>query len=283
MTKKLQSHITTIVGALATIILSLVSDFFLKLPIEITWLTFSIGAIITITVTLLEQRLLDANTEEINRKLEIYRLLSTIGDDELLKRGHTAIEECRTELENLAKGVLRIESPELYQYLIQTSSIAKYQILGTHIGFDELHVSLNGEASSALQTSGVQQWFERKHKLMQQGIRFERVYILPRNVSTDSKAGRLSPEIIKHLEKQQSDGVTISVVWQEDIDKPDLIQDITIFDNKVALVIRPAWTVGYLDITVYKNELDVARYTNMYTAIRSKGRTLLDLDVSQKT
>lgn len=283
MTKKLQSHITTIVGTLVTVLLSLVSDFLLKLPTEITWLTFSIGAIITITITLLEQRLLDTNSEEINRKLEIYRLLSNIGDDELLKRGHTAIEECRTELENLAKGVLRIESPELYQYLIKTSGIAKYQILGTHIGFDELHMNLNSSASNALQTSGVQQWFERKHKLMQQGIRFERIYILPRNISIDNKTGRLNPEIIKHLEKQQSDGVSISVVWQEDIDKPDLIQDISIFDNKIALVIRPAWTTGYLDITVYKNEFDVTRYANIYNTIRSKGRTLQDLDGSSNT
>ena len=66
----------------------------------------------------------------------------------------------------------------------------------------------------------------------------------------------------------------ISIVWQEDIDKPDLIQDISIFDNKVALIIRPAWTTGYLDITIYKNEFDVARYTNLYYTIRSKGRAL---------
>lgn len=282
MIKRLQNHITTIVGTLATVVLSLISDFVLKLPTEVTWLTFSIGAIITITITLLEQRLLDINSEEINRKLEIYRLLDSIEDDELLKRGHAAVEQCRTELDNLSKSILRIDTPDLFQYLIHTSHTTKRFILGTHIGFDDLHINANDDFSFESQTTGEQQWYERKIELIKQGVQFERVYILPRSKATDDGLGNLKQGIRKHLEKQQNDGVKISVVWQEDIDKPELVQDISIFDDKVVLVIHPAWTTGYSDITVYKRNFDVEKYTNIYNSLRTKGRSLAELKKSQK-
>ncbi|MBI5953476.1 MAG: hypothetical protein HY865_17620 [Chloroflexi bacterium] len=279
MTKKLQNYIVTISGVIITILLSLVSGFFLRLPPEITWLTFSTGASITVTLTLLEQRLLTANSEEINKKLELYRLLDTINDDELQKRAHIALEQCRTEIDNLSKGVFRIDSSELHQYLIQTSNIAKRHIIATHVGIDEYH-NLEEGSPSAEQSAGIQQWYAHKMKLLRKGINFERIYILSKNTSVEKKTGQLKVQIQKYLEKQQKDGISISIVWQEDLEKPDLIQDISIFDDKVVLLLHPAWKTGFSDITVYKRKFDVEKYTNLYYAIRSKGHFLSKIDKS---
>jgi len=128
MVSKLRKYATTIIGSLVTIALSLISDFVLHLPNEITWLTFFVGSIITVTATLLEQNILDGISAEINHKLGIYGLLEQIEDEELYTRGKTAIEKCRVELENLSKGILRLETGQLFRYLIQITESAKFCI-----------------------------------------------------------------------------------------------------------------------------------------------------------
>ncbi len=120
MPSKLQQYLTTIVGTLTTVTLSLIS-FAFELPREFVWLTFFVGSIITITATLLEQRLLDATSTELNSKLEIYRLFDKIKDPELQQLANDAVTECIYKLQNYAKGT--ISSPiDAHFYLIERTS-----------------------------------------------------------------------------------------------------------------------------------------------------------------
>lgn len=273
MTSKLQKYTTTIVGMLVTISLSLISGFMLKLPTEITWVTFFIGSMMTITITMLEQRLLEANSEEFNRKLEIYRLLEQIEDKELYNRGQATIEKCRAELENLSKGVLRLEVGQLFRYLIEVTESAKHHIRTTHIGLDDKYIAI-------WQTTGEEQWYQQNVKSAKKGIIFERLFILSETTAIDSTSGKLKSIIKEVLQKQLQDGIKVLVAWQEELDTPELIQDFGVIDNNVVLVTNPSWTSGYSNVNVYRRKFDVDRYIEIFEALRSRCRPIAELTQS---
>lgn len=267
---KLQQNITTIAGVIVTISLTLISDFILNLPKEITWLTFFIGSIVTITATLLENRLIDMMTTELSRRLEIYRLLEEIKDEELYKRGKIAIERCLLELENLSKGILQLDSGQLFLYLIQLSSSVKKHIRVTHVGLDEKYFDI-------WKTAGEQRWHQHAIELVQKGITFERIFILSRNAFIDENKGKLKSKIIELLKKQENDGIKVWIAWIEELDNPELIQDFGIFDETLVNVTNPAWSGGYNNIIVYWRKFDVSRYIEIYETLRSKSHTLSEL------
>lgn len=267
---KLQQNVTAIVGVIITITLTLISDFILNLPKEITWLTFFIGSIVTTTATLLENRLIDMTTTELSRRLEMFRLLEEIKDEELYKRGKIAIERCLLELENLSKGILQLDSGQLFLYLTQLSSSVKNHIRVTHVGLDEKYFDI-------WQTAGEQRWHQHAIELVKKGINFERIFILSRNYFLDENRGNLRLKIIELLKKQENDGIKIWITWIEELDNPELIQDFGIFDENLVNVTNPSWSGGYNNIMVYWRKFDVRRYIEIYETLRSKSHILSEL------
>src|SRR5688572_7404884 len=96
----LKQYVTTFVSALVTLVLTLITDFVLNLPRDISWLIVSIGTIITLSATLLEKRLAETASKEIAGKLKLYNLLEQLDDDDVLRlRGLELINKCESELE----------------------------------------------------------------------------------------------------------------------------------------------------------------------------------------
>jgi hypothetical protein len=267
MVSKLRRYATTITGSLVTVALSLISDFILHLPNEITWLTFFVGSIVTITATLLEQNILDGISAEINQKLGIYELLEQIEDEELYSQGKTAIEKCRVELENLSKGILRLETGQLFRYLIQITESAKSSIQVTQIISDDETID------RLLQSADAKPWYQQNVKLADRGIVFERLFIILRTKAVDSSSGKLRTNLESLLKRQAADKLKVMLVWQEELEQ-ELVQDFGIIDGKVVIVTSPAWVGQYSNIVVYRRKFDVDRYIATFESLRSKGQTL---------
>lgn len=234
----------------------------LKLPTEAV-VVAGVGIAVAAYVWALKWEL----KREIQDKLSIYTLLEKIEDDELYKRGLTAIERCRVELENLAKGILQLESGQLFRYLIQVSETAKLHIRLTHIGLDDKYFEI-------LQTAGEQQWYQQNVDLVRKGVKLERFFILSRSTAVVSGSNQLKAKIRELLERQQNDGINVRVVWQEELDNAELIQDFGVFDNRVVLVTHPAWTTGYNNVLVYRRQFDIERYIEIYEVLRSKSHSI---------
>lgn len=271
MKSTLRKYATTSIGALITITLSLISDFILKLPPETTWITFFVGSIVTITATILEQNILESSSSEIDRKLEIYSLLEKIQDEELYNRGKAAIEICRVELENLSKGILGLETGQLFRYLVEITETAKHHIRVTHIGLHEKYVEM-------WQTGGEQQWYKQNVKLVKRGVLFERLFILNKALCMDKELNKLKAGIKEMLQKQIHDGVKVLVVWQDDLVDRRWIKDFAIVDSEVVLETKPDWIGGYSDVTVYRKKFDVEGFTKIFEDLRSRSRPIPELD-----
>lgn len=206
---------------------------------------------------------------ELQDKLDLYTLLENIEDDDLHKRGQSAINKCKAELENLSKGILHLESGQLFRYLVQITQSAKRHIRTTHIGLDDKYIEI-------LETAGEKQWYQQNVNLVEQGVTFERLFILSRDIAIDTNTGKLKSSIQKVIDRQKQDKIKVLVVWQEEIDTPELIQDFVIVDNKVVLVTNPAWSGGYSNIIVYRRSLDVERYIEIFEALRSNEHAVLN-------
>lgn len=229
----------------------------LTLPTEVV-VSASIGIAVAAYIWALKWEL----KREFEDKLEIYTLLEKIEDEDLHKRGLMAIERCKVELENLSKGVLQLESGQLFRYLIQVSNSARYHIRTTHVGLDEKYIEI-------LQTAGESQWHQHNAELVRKGIRFERFFILKRNDTVIDESNRLRKKIKEILEEQQNNGIEVRIVWQEELDNEELVQDFVIFDDDLALVTNPSWTTGYSNVIVYRRKYNIDHYSEVYEALRS--------------
>lgn len=98
-----------------------------------------------------------------------------------------AIEECRVELEELSKGILRLDTGQLFNYLIKISETANHHIRASHIGLDEKYLEL-------WQTGGEQQWYQHNINMVNRGVLFERSFILSQSTAIDSASGKLKPK-----------------------------------------------------------------------------------------
>lgn len=228
--------------------------------------TASIGVAVAAYVWALKWEI----SEELQDKLALYNLLETIEDEDLYERAKIAIEKCRVELEDLSKGILRLDVGQLFNYLIKITEAANHHIRTTHIGLDEKYLEI-------WQTGGELQWYQHNINMVNSGVLFERFFILSRETAIDSASGKLKPKISSLLQKQARDGIEVQVIWQEKLDDdPELIQDFAIADTNVALVTQPSWS-GRYSANVYRRKFEVERYIEIFEALRARGLSLLDL------
>lgn len=208
---------------------------------------------------------------EIRDKLSLYSLLEGIEDEDLYERGRMAIEECRVELENLSKGILRIDPGRFYRYIIKVTDAAKHHVRVTHVGLDERRLEL-------VQPVSENQWYQHNLSLVKRGVIVQRIFIMPRTKAIDSTSGKLKPSIAAILDQQARDGIKVQVVWEETIDDPELIQELIVVDTRLAVTGFQSWTgVGYADARVLRRRYDIERYIELFEALRSRGHTLSDL------
>jgi hypothetical protein len=208
---------------------------------------------------------------EIRDKLSLYSLLESIEDEDLYERGKMAIEECRVELENLSKGLLRIDPGHFYRYIINVTDAAEHHVRLTHVGLDEEHLEL-------VQPVSENRWYQHNLSLIKRGVIVERIFILPRTKAIDSTSGKLKSGIATILDKQARDGIRVQVVWEETIDDLELIQELMVVDTRLAVTGFQSWTgVGYADVRVLRRRYDIERYIELFETLRARGHILSDL------
>ncbi|NIN68473.1 MAG: hypothetical protein GTO63_27945 [Anaerolineae bacterium] len=208
---------------------------------------------------------------EIRDSLSLYNLLESIEDEELYDRGRTAIEECRVELENLSRGLLRIEPGQWWNYAIKITDAAKHHVRLTHVGLDEGQLEL-------MQPVSENRWYQHNLNMVKRGVMVERIFILPRSKAIDSTSGKLKPSMAEVLDKQARDGIKVRVVWEETIDDPELIQEFIVVDTRLAVDGFKSWSGAvYGEARVLRRRFDIERYIERFEALRARGHVLSDL------
>jgi hypothetical protein len=229
---RLRNYATTIVGELVTIGLTLISDFVLKFDNQITWLTFFIGSIVTLTAALLEQRIIDVISTEFNRKLEIYRLLSQIEDQELQQLGNEAIIECVRKLQDYERGFIPLTVHNRYTNRVSKCQKSMKAVFWAH-DIQELFKFNNDFVAQNYYKANVE-----AHK--KRGVQVRRIFILDRKTVLDSQNLFSNGEVLKILSMHQNDGLMTNVAWLDDWNsiggRGDLFRDFVIFDDSEVMI-----------------------------------------------
>jgi hypothetical protein len=224
--KSFRKRIITLIGLLLTVILSLVSDFILKLPKETTWMTFFVGSIVTITVTLLGQEIEESidNTEyNFKKALANYSLMydnfENLGDENLQY-------QIISLLDTLKKGeVPAFMAASRTRHLImtaKTSCVSIYPIRQKQELYDWVDYPRH------------RTWLRDNYDAVKRGVKVERTFILKKSEfyihdQWDEKA-------LTVLSEQAENGILIRLIWYEDFQRAPthmgLEQIFTIIDGK---------------------------------------------------
>ena len=106
----------------------------------------------------------------------------------------------------------------------------------------------------------------------------ERFFILRRADAIDSTTGKMKPSIAGILEKQARDGITVRLVWEEEVDDLELIREFMVVDANCVITGFQSWSgAGYTDARVYRRKYEVERYIELFEALRAEGHVLSDL------
>jgi hypothetical protein len=225
----------------------------LSTPIVIT---ASIGVSIAAIIWALKWEL----RRDIHETMTLFQLLESIDDRQLYDRGLAAIEECRIELENLSQGLLRIDPKHFFHQLIEISDSAKHRIRITHVGLNKAHLEV-------IQPGSENRWYQHNINLVQRGILFERVFILPRSETLERTSHKIKSDIADILNKHVQDGIKVYLVWEEVID-PELIQEIMIIDTKLVMSGFRSWSsTSFTETKLTRRRYDVLKYTELFDSL----------------
>jgi hypothetical protein len=121
-------------------------------------------------------------------------------------------------------------------------------------------------------------WYQHNLSLVKRGVAVERLFILRRADTVDSATRKVKPSIAGILEKQARDGIKVRVVWEEEMDDPELIREFMVVDTKFVMTGFQAWSgAGYANARVYRRRYEVEQYIEMFGALRAEGHVLSDL------
>ena len=261
MSNSLQKYGTAIIGVLVTVFLSFASDFLLHLPREFTWLTFFLGSITTVAVTLLEHRLIDANTTELNKKLEIYNIHESIKDPELHQLADIAIAECIQKLKDYQSGI--ITSP------VDGQSAAMERLPHCKKSFETTFWVVNKQSLYRIQdTSSGRSYFQANVDAVKRGVDITRIFLLGKAQFVDANHNFFDSKAIKIIQQQQASGIKVRICWLEELERLDsfseLFHDFGILDNTEVIALRH----GVGDIRhgtlIIKNIDQVRHYRRIY-------------------
>ena len=226
----LREYALAMVGFIATLILTLIAEFVLKLSDEGTYLTFAMGAFVTLAITLLEKNLEKRVGEaesaiegEISQKLELYKLLASIDDPRL-----------QSQVIQLAKELSKGEIPHHITALRSRELLASVQ---TTLWASEYAKTSEGvyefEDNTRRKT-----WYDGALQALRRGVVVEQIFILQK--SSVINDGQWDQRALRILKEIASAGIAIRVLWLEELGgRPplkNLVQDFAIFDGKEVVV-----------------------------------------------
>ena len=208
MGQHLQKYLTVLIGAFLTLLLSFVSDFVLSLSRETTWIIFSVGSVITITVSLLEQKVVDTVSDEIDAKIEVFSALARVKDPELYRLAQQALSDCLEKIKNYGDGIITL--PDMAHMTNRLSTCQEsYQATFWVPTLQSLY---------ALQdTSAGRSYYELNLQALKRGVKIERIFIFNKQDVLDENGQFVDKRAKDILLGQSSDGVVVRVAWVDDL------------------------------------------------------------------
>jgi hypothetical protein len=158
------------------------------------------------------------------------------------------------------------------RYMIKFANAARHHLRVTHVGLDQDRLDI-------VEPDADNPWYQHNLTLVEGGVKVERFFILQRANAVDGAAGKIKPSIAEILGRQAEDGISVYVVWEEEVDDPELIQEVMIVDKNLAMTGFQSWCGGgYADARVHRGRYDVMRCVGIFEATRAEARPLSELD-----
>lgn len=207
-----RKNIITIIGLLITIFLTFFSDFVLKLSADLTWITFIIGAIITITATLLKLEInerINLLETDIKREVaiysEIYEIFKNLRDENIQN-------QLISLFDNLKKGEIpSFMAASRTRYLIRNAKQTCYSVYP---------VREKQDLYNWLEFPRHRSWLKENYEAISRGVKMERTYILKKNVFFNNE--KLDEKALEVFKEQMQNGIKIRIAWFEDLERSSI-------------------------------------------------------------
>jgi hypothetical protein len=219
----MREHTTALVAFIATLVLTLISEFALNLSPEGTYITFATGALISLSVAVLKTEILRDVKGEFKNVLSLYDTLSKVEG-----------EGVREWVFELAKEFSRGELPPYVAAIYSRRLITEVK--------ETLHASdYSPDSRAILDWSNKPRhktWFLGNVEAIHRGVNVERVFVLRKHevMSGDQWDGQVRDILQQHHDA----GVDVRVLWIEDLiggfAQRNLEQNFVIYDGREVLV-----------------------------------------------
>lgn len=228
----LKNYVMSLLSAAATAALGFISDIVLNLSQADTFIVVSTGALVTLALTLIEQRLnsdqreLRASiTEEMAEKLDLFRMIEQIDDRQL--RAEVFLLARRLSIGEVPSHLAAVRTPALYDKAMKTVYASNVSLTRTLLyRWDSL--------------ARFRRIVEVSAQRSKKGVIFTRTFFLSR-AAIIAADGRWDERSFKTLNAQVQAGIDVRIVWAEDLELDNLpphrrmVRDLTIFDGREAV------------------------------------------------
>ena len=265
--KDQHEFVTEIIVISMSMLVGLIMLLIPTVTLEVTYLVWALGALMAASIITLKRELIS----RFDDRIEIYRMVEEIQDEEFRKMGYDFIDKCKHRLEDLAKGVFVGGASDVFDQIIRRMQEAKTNVQATHLAtsLERIH---NWKDLPALVN-----YYAANKEAVKRGVTIERIFIMKKDLIIDSHSGSVKDkkavEIIEELSKEK--GINVTVVWTHQITEDTLIEDFIIFDGSVVLAERVGTTGLYEGVTVIKNPTRVQRkYVRKFAFLKGQGQPL---------
>ena len=260
--KELRGFVTEIIVIGMTVLVGLITLFIPTVTWEVKYLVWALGALMATFIITLKTELIS----QFDERIEIYRMVEEIRDEELRKMGYDFIDECKHKLEDLAKGVFVGGASEVLNRAILRMQKAKTHVQATHLATtpERIHGWRDLPA--------LENYYAANREAVSRGVRIERIFILKNDLIFDPSSGEIKDtRAVEIIEKLAEEGIDVTVVWEHQI-PAELIEDFIIFDSSVVHAERVGTAGLYEGTTVIKNPTIVQQYVHKFDILKAHGQ-----------
>jgi hypothetical protein len=161
--------------------------------------------------------------------------MDRIHDEESGHRGIKIIEDCKHNLRELEKGIIKLESEEVFDMAIK-----RMDKLKKNSTLKATHNATTPELLCKWKKESNLKWLEaQKNAIIEKKVGIQRIFIIDRNNAFDENHV-LNDTMKKILDEQKNDGINLKILLREEV--PDYLfrdvsnEDFAIFDNSVVQI-----------------------------------------------
>ncbi|WP_027359766.1 hypothetical protein [Desulforegula conservatrix] len=229
----LNAFVLPIISFFATLILTVVSTFVVKLDDKGTFIVFSTGITVSLGIALIEQRLQSESSnikqwiiEELGKRFDIFRMIQEIDDEQLQQEVFLLAHRLSTG--EVPTHITSVRVPVLYNN-------SKNNVYASNISLtreDLLRWSSNARFKQIVETSRIRS---------QNGVKFTRTFVLSHAQTINNGSNSWNEECKAVIQTQVDAGIEVRIIWIEDLHIDHIAptrridRNFTIFDDTEAI------------------------------------------------